>query len=47
MVGDDKHELIRQIAEEDVEPIQQPGQAIKTVKKVTVYNDYKGEAVWR
>ncbi|HCM51948.1 TPA: hypothetical protein DIS56_02330 [Candidatus Saccharibacteria bacterium] len=45
MVGDDKHELIRQIAEEDVEPIQQPGQAIKTVKKVTVYNDYKGEAV--
>ncbi|HSX18109.1 MAG TPA: 6-phosphogluconolactonase [Candidatus Saccharimonadales bacterium] len=43
MVGEEKHEVIKSLGEENVPIEEQPAQILKQLKKVTVYNDYLGE----
>lgn len=46
MVGREKWSLIDQIVDEDIPPNKQPAQVLKTAKKLTIYNDYRGEPSW-
>lgn len=43
MVGKEKWPLIDQLTDKSIPLDQQPAQALKQVKKLTIYNDYKGE----
>lgn len=40
MFGVEKHKLINQLANENIDLANQPAQILKQLKKVTVYNDY-------
>lgn len=40
MIGQDKHPIIKQLAEQDLPVEQQPAQILKKIKKATIYNDY-------
>ena len=41
-VGEAKKPVLQQL-EQDVSPAEQPAQFLKRIKKVTIFNDYKGE----
>lgn len=43
MVGEPKHPILNQLANEALSLERQPAQALKKIKKMTVYNDYIGE----